>query len=187
MDKNGDGTTVGLLRALSHVTSTATPGKSLINLSLSGPRSRLVEEAIKETAKEHNIPMFVSAGNTGDDACKYLPAASSHVFTVGATDHSDIIAYYSAVGDCVRMYAPGTGIISAWVSNNTASMKLDGTSMANPHVAGIAASLLAKGIYSDIETLYSEIENRATKGALTMSMTQIYGKLPIKNNLAFAG
>jgi subtilisin family serine protease len=187
LDKNGDGTTVGLLRALSHVTSTATPGKSLINLSLSGPRSRLVEEAIKETAKEHNIPMFVSAGNTGDDACKYLPAASSHVFTVGATDNSDTIAYYSAVGDCVRMYAPGTGIISAWASNNTASMKLDGTSMANPHVAGIAASLLSKGIYSDIEILYSEIENRATKGALTMSMTQIYGKLPIKNNLAFAG
>ncbi|KAH8554845.1 peptidase S8/S53 domain-containing protein [Umbelopsis sp. PMI_123] len=187
LDKNGDGTTAGLLKALAYVTSNATPGKSIINLSLSGPRSKIVEQAIEETAKRHNVPMFVSAGNTADDACKYLPAASSHVFTVGATDEKDIVAYYSAVGQCVRMYAPGSGIISAWMGGNNSTMKLDGTSMANPHVAGIAASLLSKGTYSDIEQLYSDLENRGTKDILKMSTVFKFNDLPFKNVLAFAG
>lgn len=187
MDKNGDGTTSGLLQALEYVAANATPGKSLINLSLSGPRSKVIEDAIYETAKARNIPMFVSAGNTGDDACKYLPAASIHAFAVGATDDQDRIAYYSAVGSCVRMYAPGTGIISAWAANTTASMKLDGTSMANPHVAGIAAILLSQRSYANIEEVYSDLEQRGSKGILTTSVTQLYNNLSVNNNLAFAG
>ncbi|KAG2189245.1 hypothetical protein INT44_004387, partial [Umbelopsis vinacea] len=187
LDKHGDGTTAGLLKALAYVASNATPGKSVINLSLSGPKSQLVEDAIKETAKNHNVPMFVSAGNTGDDACKYLPAASKHVFTVGATDEMDIIAYYSSIGECVRMYAPGSGIISAWMGDNSATMKLDGTSMANPHVAGIAASLLSKEKYSDIEQLYADLESKATKDILKMSAGFSSNELPFKNVMAYAG
>jgi subtilisin family serine protease len=187
LDKHGDGTTAGLLKALAYVASNATPGKSVINLSLSGPKSKIVEDAIKETAKNHNVPMFVSAGNTGDDACQYLPAASNHVFTVGATDEKDIVAYYSSVGECVRMYAPGSGIISAWKGENTATMRLDGTSMANPHVAGIAASLLSKEKYSDIEQLYADLENRGTKDILKMSASFSINNLPIKNVMAYAG
>lgn len=187
LDKHGDGTTAGLLKALAYVASHATPGKSVINLSLSGPKSQIVEDAIKETAKNHNVPMFVSAGNTGDDACQYLPAASGHVFTVGATDDKDVVAYYSSVGDCVRMYAPGSGIISTWMGDNSAVMKLDGTSMANPHVAGIAASLLSKETYSDIEQLYAELESRGTKDILKRSVSLNTNDLPFKNVFAYAG
>lgn len=186
LDKTGDGSTTGLLKALSWVSANSTPGKSIINLSLSGPKSKLVEEAIAQTAGSGNIPMIVSAGNTGDDACKYLPAASKDAFAVGATDISDTIAYYSAIGDCVRMYAPGTNILSDWFTSDTATMRLDGTSMANPHVSGIAAILLAKKSYSNVQEVYSDLVAIGTKNVLKPPNVQNQNNLTIANVLAFA-
>jgi subtilisin family serine protease len=186
LDKHGDGSTTGLLKALSWVSANSTPGKSIINLSLSGPKSKLVEQAIEQTSRDRNIPMIVSAGNTGDDACKYLPAASSYAFAVGATDSTDTIAYYSAIGKCVRMYAPGTNILSAWSTSDTATMVLDGTSMANPHVSGIASILLAQKSYSNVQELYGDLVATGTKNILTPSNMQSQNNLTVDNVLAFA-
>ncbi|KAI8097513.1 peptidase S8/S53 domain-containing protein [Halteromyces radiatus] len=169
LDKSGMGTTSGLIHALSHVIDIAPPGKSLINLSLSGPKSNILNEVLKETTEVHNIPVFVSAGNSGSDACYFSPSSSEHVFAVGATDIHDRVPNYSDIGECVSIYAPGSSIKSTWIGSKDATQVLDGTSMANPHVVGIAAILMAEHSYESVKDLYAALRSMATADALTFS------------------
>jgi subtilisin family serine protease len=127
LDKYGDGTTASLLNGITHVMKVAPPGKSLINLSLSGPKSRLIDEILSKVATEHNIPVFVSSGNAASDACFFSPSSNPDVFSVGASDPSDDVPTYSDVGECVRLYAPGSDIESTWIGKSDASKILDGT------------------------------------------------------------
>ncbi|KAG2174393.1 hypothetical protein INT43_004416 [Umbelopsis isabellina] len=166
LDKNGDGSTVNLLQALEHVGKYAKKGKSVINLSLSGPKSKLVNDALSSTTKDYNIPIFVSAGNTADDSCNYSPSDNPDVFAVGATTRDDKVSLFSATGSCVRLYAPGQDIQSAWIGSKENSMILDGTSMANPHVVGIAALLMARKSYKSPNDLYTALTDIATKDEL---------------------
>lgn len=114
---------------LSHVVQAATPGKAVVNLSLSGPPSRVMNAAIRSLVQEHNIPVFVSAGNAGADACNFSPSSSPDVFVIGATDITDRVASYSNTGPCVSMYAPGTDIVSTWIGGGEHGnvKSLDGT------------------------------------------------------------
>ncbi|KAI8066474.1 peptidase S8/S53 domain-containing protein [Gongronella butleri] len=180
LDKSGTGTTSGLIKAISHVIQVAEPGKALINLSLSGPRSKILNEIIHEATHEHNIPVFVSAGNAGTDACYFSPSSSSDVFAVGATDMNDRVPSYSDVGRCVSMYAPGSGIESTWIGSDEATQFLDGTSMANPHVAGIAANLMSERTFANVDELYDALRNMGTRDALNFELTK---KTSPNNNL----
>ncbi|CAO3613090.1 unnamed protein product [Cunninghamella blakesleeana] len=172
LDKSGSGTTSGLIKALSHVIEVAEPGKSLINLSLSGPKSKVLDDIIKEATKSHNIPIFVSAGNAGTDACFFSPSSSKDVFTVGATDSNDRVPSYSDVGKCVSIYAPGSNIKSTWIGSTDATKNLDGTSMSNPHVAGIAATLMSQKNYGSVDELYNDLRSMATRDVLTFGQNK---------------
>jgi subtilisin family serine protease len=83
--------------------------------------------------------MVVAAGNNHADACLYSPSSEPTAITVGATTSSDARASYSNYGSCVDIFAPGSNITSAWYTSATATNTISGTSMASPHVAGIAA------------------------------------------------
>lgn len=155
-----------LASALEHVGKYAKRGKSLINLSLSGPKSKMVNDALSSTTNDYNIPIFVSAGNTADDSCNYSPSDNPDVFAVGATTRDDKVSLFSATGNCVRLYAPGQDIQSAWIGSQENSMILDGTSMANPHVAGIAALLMSRKSYRSPNDLYTALTDIATKDEL---------------------
>ncbi|KAK4509377.1 uncharacterized protein ATC70_007728 [Mucor velutinosus] len=168
LDRNGDGTTSALIQAISHVTQIAIPGRSIINLSLTGPRSQTIDDALSMAVQQHGIPIFVSAGNSGDNACDYSPSANPDVFTVGASNQNDIIPSFSSYGECVRIYAPGTNITSSWLGSESQTM--DGTSMANPHVTGIAAMLMSEYDFHSASELYEAIMNIATENVLTSSI-----------------
>jgi subtilisin family serine protease len=139
----------------------------VINLSVSGPKSKLVNDALSSTARDYNIPIFVAAGNTADDACNYSPSDNPDVFTVGSMDREDKVSKFSSTGDCVRMYAPGQEINSTWIGSKDTTSLLSGTSMANPHVAGIAATLMSQNTYSSPQKLYDAITGIALKGQLS--------------------
>lgn len=183
MNKVGDGSTSSLLKGIEHVIQTAVPGKSVVNLSLSGPRSRMLDEALNSLVLKYNVPVFVSAGNAGTDACFFSPSSNPNVFVVGASDINDSVPRFSNVGECVTIYAPGANIVSSYIGGIDSSKSMDGTSMASPHVAGIAANLLARKSFDNVQKLYEEIKAIATKD--TVAFDPAKTSSPSNNLLAF--
>ena len=117
-------------------------GRSVINMSLGGSYSRAINDAAK-AATDAGIFMAVAAGNNGEDASNYSPASAPSVCTVGATDINDNRAKYSNFGKPLDIYAPGSNILSTWIGSSTAINTISGTSMASPHIAGLAAYVIA--------------------------------------------
>lgn len=183
LNKVGDGSTSGLLKGIEHVIKTAKPGKSLVNLSLSGPKSRMLDEAINSLVLKYNVPVFVSAGNSGTDACFFSPSSNTNVFSVGAIDINDSVPKFSNVGECVAIYAPGSNIVSTYIGGTDSSKSMDGTSMASPHVAGIAANLMSKKAYASAQELYDAIRAIATMGIVRFDASKTSS--PSNNLLAF--
>ncbi|MFE0628342.1 S8 family serine peptidase [Streptomyces sp. NPDC058864] len=109
---------------------------AVANLSLSGRWSQATNRAVEGLARAGVFPV-AAAGNDNLNACFVSPASSRTAFTVGAIDQEDRRAWFSNWGTCVDIHAPGMGILSAYLNGSFRDM--DGTSMAAPHVTGIAA------------------------------------------------
>ncbi|KAI2616216.1 subtilisin-like protein [Hypomontagnella submonticulosa] len=143
LDANGGGTNADVIDGLNFVASDAKKGKSVMNMSLGGPASRAVNDAIERLFSNGVVPV-VAAGNEAQDAANVSPASSPNAITVGAIDQTnDRRASFSNFGTIVDVYAPGVDVESVGISSNTASETLSGTSMASPHIAGLAAYLMA--------------------------------------------
>lgn len=112
------------------------------NMSLGGGKSPALDLAVNGAVK-NGIIMAVAAGNENQDACNTSPARADLPITVGASTISDARAYFSNYGKCVDIFAPGLNILSTYIGSNTATATLSGTSMASPHVAGLAAYYLS--------------------------------------------
>ncbi|MGN7468735.1 S8 family peptidase [Brevibacillus sp. SAFN-007a] len=107
----------------------------IINMSFGMPQySEALARAV-EKAHEHGIVMVASAGNSGGEA--EYPARYKGVMGVSAIDQSGRLASFSARGKGVNRKAPGVEILSTWPGNQF--KKLNGTSMAAPHVTGLMA------------------------------------------------
>ncbi|WP_330450394.1 S8 family peptidase [Streptomyces anulatus] len=134
----GRGTWAGILAGFDWVAKDAERSgvPAVLNASLGGERSTSVDAAVEAVADAGVLPV-VAAGNDNRDACDVSPAAADGVFTVGASDREDQETSFSNWGSCLSLYAPGAGIVSARLGGGTVS--LNGTSMASPHVAGVAA------------------------------------------------
>jgi subtilisin family serine protease len=89
------------------------------------------------------ITFAVAAGNSNDNACSHSPARVSGAITVGATTNTDNRSSFSSYGPCLDVFAPGSNITSAWLSSDSGTNTISGTSMASPHVAGAAALYLS--------------------------------------------
>jgi cerevisin len=105
-------------------------------------------------------------GNDNKDACDYSPARAQKAITVGATTLFDERASFSNYGKCVDVFAPGQDILSIWNSNKYAT--ISGTSMASPHVAGLAAYLLSLEEGSDVtpKQIKDKIIKLSSRGVL---------------------
>ncbi|MFI5724824.1 S8 family peptidase [Streptomyces cyaneofuscatus] len=153
----GRGTWAGIIAGFDWVAKDAAGSSTpaVLNASLGGARSRAVDAAVEAVADAGVLPV-VAAGNEDQDACDVSPAAADGVVTVGASDRQDRETAFSNWGSCVSLYAPGADIVSAKLGGGTVS--LNGTSMASPHVAGVAA-------------LYKQDNPSATPAAVTSWLT----------------
>ena len=116
-------------------------GPAVVNMSLTGPGSWYTDQATRALV-EDGIVVVAAAGNDNSDACYYSPARVDEVITVGATRYNDQRWGSSNWGSCVDLFAPGASITSAYVYSDASLATLSGTSMASPHVAGVAALYL---------------------------------------------
>ena len=142
---NGRGTTAGIIRGIQWVVEQArrTGRPSLVNMSLGGSRSRSENDAV-EAAIRSGVSFAVSAGNDNGDACSKSPASAPSAVTVASTTSRDSRSSFSNFGSCTDIFAPGSNIVSAGASHDSATATLSGTSMSSPHVAGAMAVFLGQ-------------------------------------------
>jgi hypothetical protein len=145
----GSGTLAGVVSGIQWTADSAKRRnrKSVANMSLGGGYSA-AENAAVAAAVDSGVVFAVAAGNENQNACNVSPASENKAITVGATYFSgnyaqDTRATFSNWGKCVDVLAPGQSIKSAWIGSNTAYNTISGTSMASPHVAGLAALVFA--------------------------------------------
>ena len=116
-------------------------GARVLNLSLGGSTDTQVERDAIAYAIAHGAVVCAAMGNGGLAGPISFPAAYPGVVAVGAIDTADHRASFSQVGPHIDIAAPGVGILSTVWNDGTTTMS--GTSMASPHVAGVAALVLS--------------------------------------------
>lgn len=168
-DGSGDDATIikGINFAVDH-------GANVINMSLGGSNNDLILEAACNYAVSKNVVVVAAAGNDNQDALTSYPAAYQSVITVGASAEDKTLASFSNFGSKIDVVAPGKDILStipvgsvlakavpsAMVGTNY--MKLSGTSMATPHVAGLAALILSNHPSWTPDQIRNSIDQKAT-------------------------
>jgi subtilisin family serine protease len=174
LDCNGSGSWSGVVAGMDWVAGDAS-GPSVANMSLGGGSSTAVNDAVTRMYNA-GVPVVVAAGNGNmagreQDACNYSPAGAPNAYTVGATTSSDSKTSWSNYGNCVNIFAPGASITAAWYTNDTAINTISGTSMASPHVAGVAALYLEANRSASPQSVYDAISANSTKNIVTNSRT----------------
>jgi subtilisin family serine protease len=162
---SGSGTTAGVIAGVDWVTANALK-PAVANMSLGGSASSSLDTAVNNSINS-GVTYAIAAGNSNKNACNYSPARVAAAVTVGATTSTDARASYSNYGSCLDLFAPGSSITSAWYTSNTATNTISGTSMASPHVAGVAALYLQTNTGASPATVRNAIVDNATTGKVT--------------------
>ncbi|KAM3419909.1 hypothetical protein BST61_g3229 [Cercospora zeina] len=182
---NGSGSNSGVIAgidwAVNNARSNGRTGRSVISMSLGGGFSQATNDAVA-SAVANGVFTVVAAGNDGQDARNTSPASEPSVFTVGATDANDAKASFSNFGPALDIFAPGVNIKSSWIGGTTATRTISGTSMACPHVAGLAAYLIALEGQRSPANLGSRLVSISTTGVVTSAGSGSPNRLAYNNN-----
>jgi subtilisin family serine protease len=163
LDCTGKGSFDQVIAGVNWVTANAVK-PAVANMSLGGAQSTALDTAVANSIAS-GITYAIAAGNQGTDACTSSPADVPAALTVGATDITDTRASFSDYGPCVDLFAPGVNITSDWFTSPF-TQTVSGTSMASPHVAGIAARYLASCPSATVGDVTNAVLSNATTGTV---------------------
>jgi len=174
LDCGGSGSWSGVIAGMDWVANNRVR-PAVANMSLGGGASSSVDAALSRLIAS-GVTVGVAAGNGNrggrqQDACGFSPARVPEAITVGATDKTDTKTSWSNYGPCVDVFAPGNGITSAWNTSNSATNTISGTSMATPHVVGVAALYLQSNTGASPAAVASALKTNATGGIVKSSST----------------
>ncbi|HET8661661.1 MAG TPA: S8 family peptidase [Micromonosporaceae bacterium] len=174
---SGSGTTSATINAVNWVRSNAVR-PAVANTSWNWTYSTTLESALVNMINS-GVFLATSGGNTGGDSCDRLPRRILAATAVAATDSTDTRASFSSIGACIDIYAPGVSIRST-IPGGSSGLK-SGTSMASPHVAGVAA--LYKSRFGDASqaTVNAWLVNNATAGVVRGSLSGTPNRLLFTN------
>ena len=165
LDCGGSGSTSGVIAGVNWVAANhSTP--AVANMSLGGGASTALDDAVRN-AITSGVTFAIAAGNSNANACNASPARVAQALTVGSTTSTDARSSFSNFGTCVDLFAPGSSITSAWNSGDSATNTISGTSMATPHVAGVAALYLAVNPSASPSAVHAAIVNNTTPNKVT--------------------
>ncbi len=165
LDCSGNGTNSGVIAGVDWVTRNHVK-PAVANMSLGGGISSALDTAVQNSINA-GVTYAVAAGNDNQNACNYSPARVGAAITVGSTTSTDVRSDFSNYGTCLDLFAPGSNIISAWYTGDTATNTISGTSMATPHVAGVAALYLQSNTGASPTTVRDAIVNGSSVNKLT--------------------
>ncbi len=167
LDANGSGTNSGVISGVDFVTSDHQAGQPAVaNMSLGGGISSALDTAVTNAIND-GVTFAIAAGNETQDACNTSPARVPSAITVGSTTTTDARSSFSNFGTCLDIFAPGSSITSAWRTSDTATNTISGTSMATPHVTGVAALFLETNPTASPATVAAAIINNSTPNKVT--------------------
>lgn len=176
---SGSGSNSGVIAGMNWVASNHA-ARSVANMSLGGGYSASTNTAANNLANS-GVFLAVAAGNSSANACNYSPASAANATSVSASTSSDARASYSNYGSCTHLYAPGSSIRSTWINGGTNT--ISGTSMASPHVAGVAALYKATYGSASFSTIRSWLTTNATASVITGNVSGTPNRLLYKAGL----
>merc|ERR1719221_2437078 len=183
---NGSGSNAGIIQAINFVAAEGRrPAVISMSLGCSRPCQSRSEAIAIEAANRRGVTVVVAAGNNGrtaqPDACDYAPANIPQAITVASiTINADQRSSFSNIGSCIDIFAPGSDIFSASPRSDSSFATLSGTSMACPHVSGVAALVLSLSPNLNPD----EVTKRILGGAQTGKVQDARGS---PNRLLFIG
>ena len=165
---------------VSGIPANAYPAR-VLNLSLggSGACGTTMQNAIN-SARSRSAMLVISAGNSNTNASNASPANCAGVITVGATTRTGARTSFSNYGSIVDVAAPGADILSTLNAGSTVPgadsyVPKSGTSMAAPHVAGVAALMLAKNAALTPDQVESMLKSSARAFPVSPGTTTTIG------------
>lgn len=178
---SGSGSWSGIIAGMDWVRNNRV-NPAVANMSLGGGYSSSVNTAANNLANS-GVFVAVASGNSSANACNYSPASASAVTSVNASTSTDARASFSNYGSCTHLYAPGASITSAWIGGSSATRTISGTSMASPHVAGVAALYKATYGNASSSTIRSWLINNSTTGVISGNPSGTPNRLLYKSSL----
>jgi len=165
LNSAGSGSYAQVIAGVDFVTSDHTTTPAVANMSLGGPISTALDDAVRASIAD-GVTYCVSAGNSAADASTQSPADVAEAITVGATSISDGFASFSNFGAGVDLCAPGVNVTSDWNTSDVATNTISGTSMASPHACGVAACYLQAHPTDSPAAVSSALTSNATTGVI---------------------